>query len=183
MVHTEVVLQGNGSESLCGSFHLHVFLSFHSLVESIAPAAAFHNTTCLFVYDFHLAIENNVFIVLIEHGVSLEQLLQRVHTFALYTVVAHHIVFPVDVGLLVYYLVFLLFFELRKFCCNIRKHKQLVVVYLFSQPRCTLIGKVAGVHFLFCNEVKRLHRLWHFTVVVCHIELFRLQHTRLNAFF
>ena len=32
VVHTEVVLQCNSGKSLCSSFHLYVFLGFHSLV-------------------------------------------------------------------------------------------------------------------------------------------------------
>ena len=100
VVHTEVVLQCDGSECLCGCLHLYVLLSLYSLVESVAPAAAFHDTACLLVDNLHLAVHNNVLVVLVEHGVSLQQLLQGMYTLRLYGVVVEHGVLLVEALLL-----------------------------------------------------------------------------------
>ena len=92
MIHTEVVLQGDGSECLCGSFYLHVLLCLHSLVQSVAPTTTFHNTTRLLIHDLYLAVNHHILIILIEHAVSLQQLLQGMYTLALNGVVAHQLV-------------------------------------------------------------------------------------------
>ena len=81
VIHTEVVLQSNGSEGLCSSFHFHTFLSFDSLVQSVRVTTTFHNTTGLFVYNLHLTVDYYVFIVFFEHRVSLQQLIDGVYTF------------------------------------------------------------------------------------------------------
>ena len=87
VVHTEIVLKGDGSEGLSGSLDTHMLLSLDSLVQAVAPASAFHDTACLLVDNLHLAVHNNVLVVLVEHGVSLQQLLQGMYTLRLYGVV------------------------------------------------------------------------------------------------
>ena len=81
VVHTEIVLQRDGGKSLCGRLHLHVFLRFHGLVQPVAPAAALHDTACLFVHNLHLSVHHHVFLIDAEHGVSLEQLENGVNAF------------------------------------------------------------------------------------------------------
>ena len=106
MIHTEIVLQGDGGECLCGSLHLYVLLGLYSLMESIAPAASLHDTSCLLVNDFHLTVDNDIFVILVEHGVGLEQLLQRVHTFALHCIVVEQGILLVEAFLVAEVLVF-----------------------------------------------------------------------------
>ena len=81
VVHTEVVLQCDGGECLCGSLHFHMLLGFYGLMESVAPTAAFHDTSRLFIDNLHFAVHHNILVVLVEHGVCLEQLLQCVYAF------------------------------------------------------------------------------------------------------
>ena len=80
VVHTEVVLQGDGGICLRGCFHVDVFFSLHSLMQAIRPAAAFHDTACLLVDDLHLVIDDHVVDVFLKQSVSLQQLLHGVHT-------------------------------------------------------------------------------------------------------
>ena len=75
MVHTEIVLQGDGGKGLRGSLDLHVLLGLDSLMQSVAPAASLHDTSRLLVDNLHLAVDDHVLIVLVEHAVGLEQLL------------------------------------------------------------------------------------------------------------
>ena len=96
VVHTEVVLQGDGCVCLCGSLHLHVFLSLHGLMQSVAPAASLHDTACLLVNDLNLAVDDNILIILVEHTVSLEQLLQGMYALALHAIVVEQLVLLVD---------------------------------------------------------------------------------------
>ena len=82
VVHPEIVLQGDGGEGLCGSLHLDVFLGFHGLVQAVAPAASFHDTSGLLIDNLHLSVHDNVILVLVEHGVGLEELLEGMYAVA-----------------------------------------------------------------------------------------------------
>ena len=81
MIHTEEILQCNGGESLCGSFYRYVFFCFNSLVQAIAVAATFHDTTSLLIYNFHFAIHHHILDILVEQTVGFQQLIHRVQTF------------------------------------------------------------------------------------------------------
>ena len=93
VVHTEVILQRNGSECLRSSFHFHVFLSFDSLVQTVGVATAFHDTSGLLVYDLHLSVQYNVFIIDLEHGVCLQQLVDGMYSFGFDGIVCHQFIF------------------------------------------------------------------------------------------
>ena len=81
MVHTEVVLQRNGCKSLGGSFYFHTFFCFDGLMESVGITASFHDTSCLFVYNLNLSVYHNIFIVLFEHGICFQQLVDGMYAF------------------------------------------------------------------------------------------------------
>ena len=95
MIHSEVVLQGNRCKSLGCSLNLHVFLCLDSLMQAIAPAAAFHDTASLLIDNLNLSVDNDILIILIKHCICLEQLLQRVYTLALNGIMSHEFVFLV----------------------------------------------------------------------------------------
>jgi len=96
VVHAEVVLQRDGGKGLSSSLDLHVLLSLDSLVQAIAPATTFHDTTCLLVDNLYLTVDDHIFVVLVEHAVGLQQLLQGVDTLRLHCIVLQHLVFLVD---------------------------------------------------------------------------------------
>ena len=93
MIHTEVVLQSNCCKGLRSSFHFHTFLGFDSLVQSVRVAATFHDTACLLVYDLHLSVDHYIFIIFLEHGVSLQQLVDGVYTFRFDGIVCQKFIF------------------------------------------------------------------------------------------
>ena len=104
-----------------------MLLCLYSLVQTIAPAAAFHDTACLLVHDLDLAVHDNILVVLVEHGVSIEQLLQGVHTVALNGIVVEHVVFLVNLLLLAQRCNG---FKLRQLCGDVGQHEQILVVNL-----------------------------------------------------
>ena len=178
VVHTEVVLQRDGSEGLCGSLHLHVLLGLDSLVQAIAPAAAFHDTTRLLIDDLYLAVHDDILIVLVEHRVRLEQLLQGVHAVALNGVVVEEVILLVETLLVAQSLLVLESGELRG---DVGEHEEVLVVHLVGEPFGTFIREVGGVHLLVDNEIQRLDSLRHAAVVVLHVDLLGLLHATLDT--
>ena len=65
-----------------------MLLGLHGLVQAIAPAAAFHDTTSLFVHNLDLTIHNDVFLIEVEHGISLQKLLNGVNALTLNGIVS-----------------------------------------------------------------------------------------------
>ena len=157
-----------------------MLLSFNSLVKTIAPTAAFHNTTRLLVHDFHLSVHNNVFFVDIKHGVGFEELQESVYTVALDCVLSQHLVFLVNALLLTQRCVG---FYFRHFRSNVGEDKEFVVVHFFSQPSTTFIRQVNRIHLFINNKVKRLNSFGHSFVVILHVDFFRLEHTSFYARF
>ena len=178
MIHTEVVLKGDGGKGLSSCLNLYVLLGLNSLVQSVAPAAPLHDTSCLLVNNLNLAVDNHILIVLVEHAVSLEQLLQSVNALALNGVVAHQLVLLVKALLIGKTSLGL---KCRELGCDIGQYKQFVIVNLLSKPSGTLIGKVARVHLLVNHEVQRLNALWHTAVVVLHVDVLGILHTSLDT--
>ena len=124
VVHAEVVLQRDGGESLCGSLHLHAFLGLDGLMQTVAVAAAFHNTSGLLVDDFHLVVVDDVFYILVEQGICLEQLVDGMYAFSLYCIVLHQRVFL----FLTLFVAQRLVLKCRELCGDVGKHEELWVV-------------------------------------------------------
>ena len=75
LVHAEVILEGDGGESLVLALDLDAFLGFHGLVQTVAPAASGHQAAGEFVDDDDLAILDHVVLVALENDVGFEGLL------------------------------------------------------------------------------------------------------------
>ena len=180
VVHAEIVLQRDGGKGLCGCLHAHMLLGFDGLMQTVAPAAALHDTACLLVHNLHLAIHDHILVVLVEHGVGLEQLLQGMYALALHAIVCQQVVFLVHTLLICESGLALKGRQLR---CDVGQHKEGVVFHLLGQPCATLVGKVGTVEFLVHYKVERSHGLGHAAVVVLHIDFLGLLQARLDAFF
>ena len=180
MIHSEVVLQGDGRKGLSGGLHLHVLLGFYGLMESVAPTAAFHDTTRLFVNNLHFTVNHYVFIVAVEHGVSLEQLQNGVHTLALDGILLQEGVLLLQALLFGKALVAL---EEGKLGSNIRQDEEGGIAHLLGQPFVSLVGEVNTLEFLVYYEVKRRGGLRHALVVVLHINLLSVEQAGLDARF
>ena len=139
VVHSEIVLQGDGGEGLCGSLHLDVFLGLDSLMQAVAPAASFHDTSGLLVDNLHLSVHDNVILVLVEHGVGLEELLEGMYAVAdggifrhQFVLLCHPFFFRHISGV-----------EAGKLCGDIGEHEEVGVLHLLREPCRTLVGEVA----------------------------------------
>ena len=179
MVHTEVVLQGDGRIGLRGSLHLDVLLGFHCLMQAVAPSSTLHNTSRLFVHYLNFTVLDNVLIIEVEHCIGLEQLLKRVNTFAFDGVVVVHLVFFCQ-PLLVRERHRL---DFRHFGSDIGQDEESGILHLVSQPFITFIREIHAVLLFVHDKEQRLHSLRHASVVVLHVNLFRSQHTALDARF
>ena len=92
VVHTEIVLQSNSGKSLGCRFHFHPFLSLDSLMQTIWVTTTFHNTTGLFVYNLHLSVNHHILIILFEHGVCFQKLVDGVYTFRFDSIISHQLI-------------------------------------------------------------------------------------------
>ncbi len=93
VIHSEVVLQRNGGESLGCGFDFHTLFGLECLVKSVGVAAALHDAAGLLVDNFDFVVVNNVFLIFVEEGVGFEQLVDRVDALGLDGIVLKNAVF------------------------------------------------------------------------------------------
>ena len=177
MVHTEVVLQCNGGESLGGGFDFYVLFGLDGLMQAVGVTATLHDTTRLFVDDFHFVVDDHIFVVFLEEGVSFEQLVYGVYSLGFDGVFLGDLVFAFlffDVGET--HVV-----ELGQLGADVGKDKKLRVVAIARNHVETFVGKVYPVVFLVDDEVERVGNDGHVTVVFLHVILFCFEHERFDA--
>ena len=84
VVHPEVVLDGDGGQSLGLPPDLHPFLGLHGLVQAITPAPPGHLATRELVHDDDGSFfPDDVLLVLVEEGIGLQELMDDMHLLAL----------------------------------------------------------------------------------------------------
>ena len=83
MVHPEIVLEGDGREGLGRGLNLDILLCLDRLVESVAPAASLHDTSGLLIDNLDLVVNDDIVNILLEHGISLQELDHGVDSLAL----------------------------------------------------------------------------------------------------
>src|ERR1039458_4326857 len=71
LVHSEIVLEGDGGDGLVFALDLDALLGFHGLVQTIAPAAAGHQPAGEFVHDDDFVLAGVV--VALDHVVAVAQ--------------------------------------------------------------------------------------------------------------
>jgi len=179
VVHTEVVLQGNGSECLGGRFNLHTFLGFHRLVQTVAPTTTVHDTTCLFIDNLHLSVQYHIVSILFEHGVSLQELVDGVNTFRLDGIVGEEFVLLCQL----FFFAQAHVFQFRQLSCDVRQHEESRISRITSDELNTLVSQIYTLHLFIDDEIQRLYRFRHTLVVLFHVDFFRLEHTCLDTRF
>ncbi len=177
MIHSEIVLKGDGGESLGGILHLHVLLGLHRLMQSVAPAPALHDSAGLLVHDLHLAVHYDVVHILLEHGIGLEQLDHRVHPLALDCEFLHQ-------GILLLLLLGGSHFGLLDLghpAADVGKDEEIVVVHAGGEQVMTLVGHVHGMLLLVYDEIQRVGDRRHFPLVVLKVIVLGFLHYHLYA--
>ena len=77
-VHTEVVLEGDGSQRLALSGDLHALLGLDGLMQTLVVPAADHQTSGELVYDDDLTILDHIVDIPLHHAVGLDSLIDVV---------------------------------------------------------------------------------------------------------
>ena len=125
MVHTEIILQRNCRECLRSSLYLYPLLGLDSLVQAVRVAASLHYTSCLLIDNLHLPVfSNDVLNVAVEHGISLEQLVNRVYTLRFYRILGEQLLLLCNLLFVAQLVVVLKHRELR---CNVGQNEQVLV--------------------------------------------------------
>ena len=71
IIHTEIILDSNRSESLGFSFYFYSFLGFNGLMQSVTPSTARHLTASKFINNHDISIfPNNVLFILLKKCIS-----------------------------------------------------------------------------------------------------------------
>ena len=85
VVHAEVVLQGNGGEGLCSSLNLYTLFCLDGLVQTVAVATTFHDTSRLLIHNLHLSfLVDDVLVIAVEECVGFKQLSDCVDALGLH---------------------------------------------------------------------------------------------------
>ena len=71
VIHTEIVLNGNGSVGLSLLLNLYIFFCLHCLVESVTPAAAWHQTSGILINNHYLATLHDILLILFVQTICL----------------------------------------------------------------------------------------------------------------
>ena len=178
VVHTEIVLQGDGCESLGGTFHLHVLLRLHRLVQTIRPAAALHNTAGLLIDNLHFSAVDDIIDIFLEEGVGFEQLVHGVYALGLHRIVGE------DIVLLRLFLIGRKAFrvlEFRHLRTHIRKDEEIRVIGGARQRIDTFVGQLDGLVLLVNDEIEFVRSDMHILLILLEIELLRFLQTHLDA--
>ena len=178
VIHTEIVLEGDGRECLCRSLNLHVFLRLHCLMESVAPTATLHNTTCLFVDNLDFSVFGyDVVDIELEHRVCLEKLDDSVHTLALEGEVCHKFILLLPLLCRVCHRLL----NLGNCRTDVRKDEEVIVIDRLSKQVASLVRHVHGVLLLVDDKVERIRDVRHFLLVVLDVVVFNLLEKLLHA--
>ena len=180
VVHTEIVLQGNGCKGLGSPFDLHVLLRLNRLVQTVRPAATFHHTTGLLIDDLHFTVVDDIVHIFLEERVGLEQLVHGVHALGLDAVIGKNIVF------LLLFLVgrqACLVLKFRHLGAHIGQHEEVGVIGRTGQGIDTFVGQLDGLVLLVDDEVEFVGRDMHVLLVLLEVELLGLLHTHLDTRF
>ena len=87
LVHSEVILQGNGGVGDALPLNLQPFLGLHRLVQAVGPAAARLETPGELVNDDHLAVAHDIILVALLHHVGIEGILDIVDQMEVFRVI------------------------------------------------------------------------------------------------
>ena len=107
-------------------------------MQAIRIASALHDTTCLLIDNLDFIVVNHILHILIEESVSLQELVDSVHTLSLDSIVSQQ-------GIFLLLLLFgreLLGVDRRELACDVGEHEELRVLRGVGQHGDTLVGEL-----------------------------------------
>ena len=179
MVHTEIVLEGNGGKGLRCRLHFHTLFSFDSLVEAVRVASPVKDTSRLFIDNLHLVVHDHVFGILFEEGIGFEELMHGVYAFRFEGVLTEQLI----LGRQPFFDGHIAFFEGSNFASYVGQDEESLVVHVPRQRIVSLVGEFHGVQFLVDNEVEVIGHFVHPFAVVLHVEVFGFLHEGFHSGF
>ena len=177
VIHAEVVLQRDRGEGLRGGLHVDALLGLNGLVQPIGVATAVHDTTRLLVDDHHLAVHNDVLVVLLKEGVGLEELVDRVYALALDGIIGEQRLLASSVLLGRE----ALGSELGQERSDVGKDEEAAVIGALRQEVDPLVRELDAILLLVDDEVELIGDDMHLAHVVGHVLLLDLEHPRLDT--
>ena len=178
-IHTEIVLERDCGIRLSGGLNLHALLGLDGLVKSVAVATSLHDTSGLLIYDLDFIVVDDVFHVLVEERVSLQELVDGVHALSLDGISLERGVFH----FLMFLLGSLLVLNGRQLGGDVGKDEEIGVLGRACQHLDTLVGQLNAMVFLINDEEQGLHSLGHLPIVVGHIFSLHLEKELLYSLF
>ena len=136
-------------------------------MQSVAPAASFHDTAGGLVDDLDLAVHDHVVHVLLEHGVGLQQLADRVDTLALGGEFGHQLVLLLlllegrQLGVL----------DFSGLRAHVGEHEEIVIADSVGEHVMSLVGHVDRMQMLVDHEEQGVGHHRHLPLVVLHVEV------------
>ena len=177
VVHTEIVLEGDGRECLCSSLDLHVLLRLDSLMESVAPAASFHDTAGLLVDDLDLAVGDDIIDLPVEHRICLKELSHSVYALRLKG--------EVRIDLIFLHLLLLCrkrrLLHLRNSRSHVRKDEEVRVFEIACDKVASLVGHVHAVLLFAHYEIELVGDERHLAFVVLDVVVLHFLEELLHA--
>ena len=178
MVHTEVVLKGDGCKCLCCSLNLYILLCLDRLVKTITPTTSLHDTSCLLINDLDLAVLDDVIDLTIKHCVCLKELSDCVYTLRLEC--------KVCIDLILLNLLFLcrestILLNLSNSCTYVRKDEEIRILKVTCDKVATLVCHIHRVLLLVDHEVKLVCDERHLTLIVLDVVVLHLLEELLHA--
>ena len=149
-------------------------------MQTVGVAAAFHDTARLLVHNLHLSVYHDVFVVLLKHGIGLQQLVDGMYAFRLDGIVGEQ---GILLGQTLFFAQVLFIFQFGKLGGDVGQYEEGGVGRVSADEVNTLVGEVDAVQLLVDDEVERIGHFVHALVVLLHVDFLCLQHTGLDALF
>ena len=146
-------------------------------MESVRVAAAFQDTAGLLVHDLDLIVHHHILHVALKHGVGLQKLSDRMHSFRLQRIVRQ------QGGLLSLFFLGsdVLLLQLGYLIADIGKDEELLVGDTGGDKVVALVGHLHASVLLLYDKIQVIGNQVHLTVVVLHVEILGLLQELLHA--
>ena len=156
VIHTEIVLKGDGGECLGGGLYGHALLCLDGLMQPVAVAASLHYTSGLLVNNLNLVVVNHIFHILLKEGVGFEQLSYSVNALGFHGIILHQLIlFGLTLGNIGDV------FSLRELGCYVGEYEELRVRACAGEHVDTLVGEFHAAVLFVNHKVEWLGSLRH----------------------